>query len=152
MKIDMLKAKVTDVLACPTAPHEVTPGKFGWYPCSWQMYRKIKLLNFLLLLSKRQEAARDRYFGKLPHNRVIRKEGKVKLPKPIPIPEPLEPYLFLANAEKKDAWKLEEDYRSARFPKASREEVVPLKLSPARIDELLALAAGRLMPQLKEAV
>ncbi len=152
MKTEMLMNKLAEALTVPTPPHEVCEGKFGWYPCSRETYKKLKLLNFLLLLSKRQEAAQERYFRKLPQNRVIRKMNKVKLEKPIPLPEPVEPFLFSANAEKKDGWMVEDSYRAARYPKATREDVANVRLlSPARIDELLALAAGRAMP-VKEAV
>ena len=152
MKTEMLSNKLTEALATTTPPHEVCEGKFGWYPCCRETYKKLKLLNFLLLLSKRQEAAQERYYRKLPQNRVIRKQNKVKLEKPIPLPEPVEPFLFSLNAEKKDAWMVEESYRASRYPKPTKEDVLNVRLlSSARIDELLALAAGRVCP-VKEAV
>jgi hypothetical protein len=131
-------------LNTPTPSHEVSQSKWGFYPCCWQTYQKLRVLNFLGLLCLRQEAAYERWARKLPGNRVIRKQGKVLLEKPIPIPEPKSPALFNIGAEKKDQWKVGNSYRTAKYPKATAAEVEKLDISPARIDELLSLARQRL--------
>ncbi len=145
MKTEMLIAKLTEATSTPTVPHEVTDGKYGSYPCCRATYKRLKLLNFLLFMTKRQRAAEDRYYAKDPKNRVIRKQNKVKLDKPIPLPEPVEPFLPMTG-DSFNALEIELSYMKSRYPQ-KKEDVKPLTLPPARIDELLALVLNRVAPQ-----
>src|SRR5476651_1091711 len=96
--------KLETAMKTKTPPHQPTQGKWGWYLCCYDTYQKLRLLNYLWLLARKNQAAADRYFDKLPCNRVIRKRNGTILATPEQMPEPKNPILFWRNSEKKDAW------------------------------------------------
>lgn len=115
----------------------VYQGRFGFYPCDYETYRKLKRLNFLLLKSRIQAAAQERWDRKQPQNRVIRyRVGKMN---PVfserPRPRPLG-----IKISKNDAAAIEIDYRNARYPKPTAENAHPLRLNHQQIDDLLERA------------
>jgi hypothetical protein len=140
---------------------EVFHGRWGFYPCAVEAYRKLRRLNLLRFRSAVAEAAWNRWNRKMPHNRIarqtvrdgsgrpIRREPKLDdLGQQIPIPEPRRP---IAAAYVKAGGKnfavhisklIEADYRAARYPKASEGEVARLSLTPAQVDEQLARYEG----------
>jgi hypothetical protein len=107
-------------------------GRWGWYPCLFELFAQLKELNKRLTEARRRKAAHDRWSRKLPHNR----RG----------PEPALPDAFcqrltlpsgrtelvLVHAE------VETAYRTARHPTASEEEVQPLPIEERTIRELFA--------------
>lgn len=115
-------------------------GKWGFYPCEWATYRKLKQLNMALTRARRLAANWNRWDRKLSHNRVMRKKIRneagqvVGFEAPVPMPEPpLCPVFGLSRRED-----IEADYRKARYP-VGKEDVKPLALSLAEIDRLLGL-------------
>lgn len=114
-------------------------GRWGWYPCDYETYRKLKRLNFLAFQCLRRLGEHARWERKDPKNRVIRtRNGPRRDGHPLlvvgPLPEPvLGPILRVtANA-------IAADYRLARFP-SDTEDVVPLSSGMGLLDSLLALA------------
>src|SRR5262245_19500805 len=75
-------------------------GRWGYYPCPYELYRKLKRLNLLALHARRRSAAWERWYRKLPHNR----KGQ----------EPVLPPI-----SRDDADFIYADYRKARFPVAT---------------------------------
>ena len=115
------------------ATQNVVKGKFGFYPCEWETYRKLKRLNYLAFLHRKAEKAHARWENKDPKNRFA-VEPKQGCPR-------------LRERVKTGKWEttplvdiIYNDYREARYPKATAEEVKPLFLSNEQIDELLAVA------------
>jgi hypothetical protein len=106
--------------------------RFGFYPCEYDTYRKLRRLNFLRLLSLRQDARYERWARKLPHNRILRKRGRVVYEngKTVPCPEPAKGMTKLFDG-------IEEEYKRARYPKQTIEAVQKLNLSVADIDTKL---------------
>ncbi len=117
--------------------------KYGFYPCTYELYKKLKRLNFLAYESVRRNAAWERWNRKLPHNRVIKRydpacRGSGSRSKKMvvgPLPEPF------CCAEFNDSYiqPIYVDYRKARYPVASPELVKPIQLSEVKIDELLVI-------------
>src|SRR5262245_9109067 len=72
----------------------VFQSRWGFHPCDFSAYRKLKLLNHLLLRARRMAAAWERWHRKDPHNRVTR--GRIRNEKgqtvgyepPVPRAEP----------------------------------------------------------------
>jgi hypothetical protein len=138
-------------------------GKYGWYPCDWATYRKLKELNMAYTKAMHEKAAWERWDRKEPQNRVIR--GKLKNSKgqvvgyqaPIPMPEPELTTFFCKKVVKNVKWgkkgqyykegkdetfvelvdsSVPKDYRNARFPVAGQEGVTPLTLTLETINVL----------------
>lgn len=125
-------------------------GKFGFYPCEWETYRKLKRLNFLSLEHRKVFKRHERWELKLPHNRIQRKWTRNEAGQKIscvpgePITEPRKGCDELNGFVKEGMFGLIpirkiifDDYRKARYPQAKAEFVVPLKLSEQKIDQLL---------------
>lgn len=108
-------------------------GRWGFYPCSYELYRKLKRLNFLAFMARRRLASWERWNRKEPQNRMLWQKqlgprGWIR--KAIgPRPEPIVPPFDLECYDRIYA-----DYRKARYPVASEEMVKPLILSETKID------------------
>lgn len=137
-------------------------GRWGFYPCSYELYRKLKRLNYLCLLARQRLAAWERWNRKLPENRILRKytsyqsqtDGRWYREMTVLGPMP-EPELAPGVAGTFDLRLLDviyTDYRNARFPKASAAEVKPLTLSESKIDSLLASLEEWAQQQVAKAV
>ncbi len=138
-------------------------GKYGWYPCDWETYRKLKALNMDYDKALHQKAAWDRWDRKEPQNRVMRAKLKdnngkvVGYAAPVPLPEPALTSLFCKKVVKNVKWgkkgqyykdgkdetfvemvtmPIFEDYWKARYPVAGEEGVSPLSLKLDVIKEL----------------
>lgn len=146
--------------------HDAYKGRWGWHPCDYQTFQKLKLLNRQFVEAQHQVAAWNRWNNKLPHNRVIRKkirnaEGQVigRAPFGEPMPEPEFDPLFCRKAsfpayrnvngkyERYDRDYMELNdfsivaaYQQARKPQPNPESVRKLSISKDRIDELYRLA------------
>lgn len=123
-----MTATVTDL---PAGVHQ---SRWGFHPVSAEDFRKIKLLHKHYWIAKRRVAAHARWSRKLPQNRVIRKENKVKLAKPIPIPEPWCPKVYRDILSKP----IVPLYQQARHPQADARTVKPLAISMSQIEAWLA--------------
>ena len=140
--------------------------RFGWHPCDYATFRKLKTLHKLYWQAVYQKAAWERWERKEPQNRVMRPrirnaEGQVVGYKPaMPRPEPKlngflkkQTYktrynrsgLYLGKEVERErvVWAFVpeygwQDYKNARMPVETPEQVIPLKLTIEKIDELLA--------------
>jgi hypothetical protein len=145
----------------------VFQSRWGVHPCSYETYRKLKLLNHLYLRAVRLAHAWGRWKRKDPHNRVVRRrirdsEGKiVGYEPPVPLPEPKvclvfsRPEFVKRHLDKKgdfvregfmdervvtDDFGIIADYASARRPAAEPAQIQPLRLNAAEIDALFEKA------------
>lgn len=120
-------------------------GRWGFHPCSYELYRKLKRLNLLAFAALRRAAQHERWERKDPQNRRIF-VGCKGYDKPIkkrevskinrvykPWPEPV-----LAPIDRDMVDLIAADYRNARTPVAEESQVKPLILNEQRIDSLLA--------------
>jgi hypothetical protein len=98
---------------------EIHKNRFGYYPCSWETYRKLKRLNYLRIESLISNARWNRWNRKQPQNRY----GQ-------------EPYRMHFG----DHIQIYEDYQNARYPKQTASEVKPIILAQSQIDTLLSMA------------
>jgi hypothetical protein len=147
-----------------TATATIHKSKWGFHPCSYETYRKLRKLNALYGEALKQLAQWNRWNNKAPHNRVIRKKIRdskghtVGYQAPIPWDEPEIDSIFLDRKEKKvyghqgHSYKhgimvpyyelldygIPEDYRRC-YPVATAEEVQPLSISESEIDRLYKL-------------
>ncbi|MCI0639055.1 MAG: hypothetical protein L0Y72_20620 [Gemmataceae bacterium] len=125
-------------------------GRWGYYPCSFDAFQKLKELNKLWEKAKRQRAAWQRWIRKLPHNRVSRprlcdERGRtIGYGSPIPLPEPVLHPAFCRkvqlpsgrwDVELRDVG-IESAYRLARHPKATPDAVVPLPVALEEVHRL----------------
>jgi hypothetical protein len=115
-------------------------GRWGYYPCTYELYCKLKRLNFLALCARKRHAVWERWDRKFPENRVShppkgtpnrRKTALAPLPEPVLAPDGL--YGLSRDY-------IEESYRAARYPVNTPEEVIPIKFSEDRISKLLTEA------------
>jgi hypothetical protein len=145
----------------------VYQSRWGFHPCDYQTYRKLKFLNLAYLKAVRQAHAWMRWKRKDPHNRVIRRRKRddkgqtIGHEKPIPTPEPRICEVFSRKilekcyVDKKGNYCKEgfmeekvvtldlgtvEDYAACRKPRATMEEVIPLRNSLEAINELFEMA------------
>lgn len=144
---------------------ETHKSRFGFHPCSYEMFLKLKALNRMYWEALHQQAAWHRWERKEPHNRVIRprirnsKGEVVAYGATIPRPEPklnsfLEKVTYQTRQDRQGQWqrtaisrekvvfkegwgKVLSDYSNARYAKPTPEEVKPLELSIEQIDKLL---------------
>jgi hypothetical protein len=137
--------------------------RWGFHPCDYQTYRKLKLLNRVYLQSVRMAHTWARWKRKDPHNRVIRRRIRndkgqtIGYEPPIPLPEPRICPVFSQKVfeqrhvdkrgsffregfrEEKvvtDDCSIPADYASARKPVADPAEVRPLHHTEAELEEL----------------
>jgi hypothetical protein len=141
--------------------------RWGFHPCDYQTYRKLKFLNQVYLQAVRLAHAWARWKRKDPHNRVIRRrirneQGDVIGYEPsVPLPEPrICPVFAQKLVEKRHVDKkgnfsregfMEEkvvtddrgisaEYASARTPVADPSGVQPLHHTVAELEELYEAA------------
>jgi hypothetical protein len=141
--------------------------KWGWHPCDYETYRLLKALNRLCERARRQCAAWHRWRRKLPHNRVLRRavvDGHgnkvgVEVVGPRPEPELTPPFCARRQAWTRRGedgrplreWRptetvefndhgVPEAYAAARRPAPTEEGVARLRLTPAGVRRLAALA------------
>jgi hypothetical protein len=137
--------------------------RWGFHPCDYQTYRKLKLLNQVYLQAVRLAHAWSRWKRKDPHNRVIRRrirnekgqtigyELPVALPEPKICPVFSQKVFEKCHVDKKgnfsregfmdekvvtDAFRIPADYASARKPAADPSGVQPLHNTVAELEEL----------------
>ena len=110
----------------------------------------LKELNKLWAKTRRQTAAWQRWYRKLPHNRVRRQRLRDERGRPIgygppePLPEPALPACFCRKVQLPSGrfevflsgGAVEIAYRLARRPKPTAEEVEPLPISQEEVHRL----------------
>lgn len=138
-------------------------GKYGWYPCDWATYKKLKALNMNYDKALHEKARWERWDRKEPQNRVVRAKLKdsngnvVGYAAPIPQAEPEITSIFLkkvvkkVNFDKKGNYHkngidqtfaeltdlpIFNDYWKARYPVAGEEGVDSLSMKLDEINEL----------------
>ena len=141
--------------------------RWGFHPCDYQTYRKLKFLNQIYLKAVRMARAWERWRRKDPHNRVVRRrirneKGQVTgYEPPVPLPEPkICPVFsqkvfeqrhvgkqgnfsregFVEETLVTDHFWIPADYASSRKPVANPGEVQSLHQTMAEFDELNAKA------------
>lgn len=120
--------------------------RWGFHPCTYEMYLKLKRLNFLTFISLRRAGEYKRWERKLPENRRIFVGGKngweannqkkrdipkmhrVYKPWPTPILAPVDPNTL--------QWAVY-DFHAARTP-VVESQVKPLHFTEEQIDSILA--------------
>jgi hypothetical protein len=123
-----------------TVPTEVHQSKWGYHPCDYETYQKLRKINYVRYLSIKMQAAWNRWRRKEPQNRVIRKWTRNADSQRTgyeiigPRPEPERCPVF------SDKWSLtysiERDYENAKVPRRNKEDVQALRLSKDDINEL----------------
>jgi hypothetical protein len=138
-------------------------GKYGYHPCDWQTYQKLKKINMALTEAIHMKAAWERWYMKEERNRVIRKRIKdsngqvIGYEDPIPCPEPPLCPVFSTKIVNMSKWDkhhvyhkdpvevisieltklpIYEDYRKARYPSASEESCSLLSINLDLVNEL----------------
>lgn len=141
--------------------------KWGFHPCGYETFMKLKSLQKLYQDALRRKAAWERWERKLPENRISRKKIRnsagqvVGFMAPQPLPEPelnnlLEKVEYTTHQDRSGQYSTKPhkrervvlrkfaelilaDYRNARFPVSAENQVRPLKLSEDQIDALCKL-------------
>lgn len=126
-------------------------GRFGFYPCDFDTFLKIKKLHSFYWKALRRNAEWERWYRKAPQNRVLRKwfrdekgrktGSEIVGPKPEPKCYPVftesNHYVAKGGHALKDLG-IREAYNNARTPREKAEDVAPLNLSVEKIDKMLA--------------
>jgi hypothetical protein len=113
---------------------KVYEGRWGFYPCDYETYRKIKLLHKWYWEAIRDWANWCRWERKEPQNRVIKRKVKDSKGNTVgrevvgPKPEPVVCPHFLRNGKPSPWYGVESHglgtyYAMARYPKKTAEEV-----------------------------
>lgn len=120
-------------------------GRWGYYPCKYETFRKLKRLNYLCLKARIEGARWFRWGRKAEHNR---KYEEPQLPEKLctfsNVPQTgyvrydlnwwnHSQYLRFTST----LIAIETAYETARFPKETRDLVTPLRYSAEEIDEML---------------
>jgi hypothetical protein len=148
--------------------------RWGFHPCDYATYRKLRLLNRVYERAVRLAHAWDRWKRKDPHNRVTRRRLRDATGRPICYAEPAplaEPPLcplfsrkvqerrfvdkkgrctpegFLDDKVVTDGPWIPTDYSAARRPVSDPGAVRPLRCTLAQIDEFYARALAWLEQQ-----
>lgn len=148
--------------------------RWGFHPCDYATYRKLKLLNRVHERAVRLAHSWDRWHRKDPHNRVCRRrirddQGRtIGYAEPVPIPEPPLCSVFCRKEQErrfvdnkgnycKDGFLDEKvvtdhgwiatDYSAARKPASEPGAFRPLHGTVAEIDELYEQARAWLERQ-----
>lgn len=144
--------------------------RWGFVPCSYEVYLLLKELHGRYQKALRQFRAWQRWHRKAPHNRVVRErlrdaQGRrcgCRIVGPRPEPgccpvftrwQTLRPNAFCGNPaertvfsfahEEEMGWQIIAAYRQARTPRATSAEVRPLEMPESEIRELVEkLRAG----------
>jgi len=150
-----------------SATINVHKSKWGFHPCGYETFKKLKALQKLYQDALRRRAAWERWERKLPENRISRKKIRnsagqvVGFMAPQPLTEPelnalLEKEEYKTYQDRFGAYSSKQhvrervvfrrfaedilsDYRNARFPVSSENQVQPLELSEEQIDALCKL-------------
>lgn len=145
-------------------------GKFGWYPCDLETYRKLKAINLAYNEAIHKLKAWERWERKDPQNRVIRKKLKDSTGQVVgygiaePMPEPEVCLVFCEKIVKSVSYdkngtyhkngidrtfvkmiedSVYDDYRKARYPVPSEADIKPLFMNLDRINQLFSDIKGR---------
>lgn len=137
--------------------------RWGFHPCDYQTYRKLKTLNQVYRQAIRLAHAWARWKRKDPHNRILRRRIRnekgqtIGYELPVPLPEPSicsffsQKIIEIRYVDKKgnfsregfqeekvvtDDLRIPADYVSARKPVANAAEVQPLHHTVAELEEL----------------
>ena len=137
--------------------------RWGFHPCDYETYCKLKFLNLAYQKAVRLAHAWRRWQRKDPHNRVSRRRVRnsegwtVAYEPPVPLPEPKSCPVFSQKVFEKrhgdqrghfsregflvekvvtDDRGIPDAYASARKPVANQADVQPLRLSAAELEEL----------------
>lgn len=137
--------------------------RWGFHPCDYQTYRRLKILNQVYQQAIRLAHAWARWERKAPHNRVLRRRIRnekgqtIGYEPPIPLPEPSICSVFtqkifeIVHVDKQGSFSREgfrvekvitddlgipADYASARKPVPEPAEVQPLHHTVAELEEL----------------
>jgi hypothetical protein len=148
--------------------------RWGFHPCDYATYRKLKLLHLVYMRAVRLAHAWDRWNRKAAHNRVRRPRLRdtsgrtIGYGAPTPLAEPLLCPLFSRKVQERrfvdpsgqciregflvekvvtDDAGIVTDYAAARRPVAEAGAVRPLRCTVARLDELYAQALAWLEQQ-----
>jgi hypothetical protein len=149
--------------------------RWGFHPCDYHTYRKLKILNRVYRQAIRLAHAWARWKRKDPHNRVLRRRIRnekgqtIGYEPPVPLPEPRICSVFAQKIVEKrhvdkqgnfsregfmeekvvtdDLW-IPADYASARKPVADPAEVQPLHHTIAELEELYEKA--RTWPEVQD--
>jgi hypothetical protein len=157
-----------------SAVANVFRSRWGFHPCEYATYRKLKLLNMVYERAVRLAHAWERWKRKDPHNRVSRRRLRdaggrtIGYAEPVPLPEPpLCPVFsrkvqerrfvdkkghcskegFLEEKVVTDVPLIASDYSAARRPAADAAAVPRLHHTAAQIDELYEQARAWLEQQ-----
>lgn len=124
---------------------DVFESKFGFHPCDYETYRKLKAIHKWYWQTLRAYANWERWNRKLPKNRVCRRWQRDTQGRKIgyeivgPAPEPIVCPVLEAEAACTRSFpggsKWVRDYHCARRPR-KREEVVPLFHTIEQINQL----------------
>jgi hypothetical protein len=137
--------------------------RWGFHPCDYATYRKLKVLNLVYQRAVHLAHAWERWHRKAPHNRVRRRrlrdgQGQtIGYADPVPLAEPPLCPLFSRKVQEQrfmdrmgsyvregfldekvvtdDPW-IATDYSTARRPAADAGAVRPLRCTVAEIDDL----------------
>lgn len=135
--------KKETTMSSTTSTFVPVQGRWGFYPCSREHYKKLKRLNWLVLQCRRQDAAYRRWERKATQNRRIfiggkngwetaKKRDVPKMHRAYkPAPEPVMAEIYPPQMEY-----IERDYRSARYPQTEA-EVKPLIFGSEYVDATL---------------
>ena len=137
--------------------------RWGFHPCDYTTYRKLKFLHYAYLKAVRLAHVWQRWERKDPHNRVMRRRIRndkgqtIGYEPPVPIPEPRicpvfsQKVLERRHVDKKgqyfrdgfleekvvtDDFGIVADFAAARMPAKEMAEVRPLRMSVEAIDAL----------------
>ena len=128
----------------------VVEGRFGFYPCDYDTYQKIRKIYNAYLKSLSQNASWWRWTNKQPQNRVIRRwkrdaqgrrcgceiVGKRPEPSINPVFWNMSPLYHRPVMNRVIIDKVIADYRRARYPMKRAEDVVSLSMSNEEIENL----------------
>jgi hypothetical protein len=137
--------------------------RWGFHPCDYSTYRKLKFLHHAYLKSVRLAHVWQRWRRKDPHNRVMRRRIRndkgqtIGYEPPVPIPEPQMCPVFSRKVPERrhvnkkgqffrdgfleekvvtDDFGIVADYAAARKPAKEKAEVQPLRMPLETIDAL----------------
>jgi len=141
---------------------QIFQSRFGYHPCSYETFKKLKFLNKIYYQALHSTAAWRRWKRKDPHNRIMRRKIRneqkqvIGYEEPKPMPEPLICPIFAKKIKEKAHWdkyKYHKDgflddfvvldnavissaYYQARMPAPTPENVVLLNIKLEDIDAL----------------
>ena len=146
-----------------SAVSTVCRSRWGFHPCDFATYRKLKVLHAVYQRALSLAHAWERWHRKAPHNRVSRprirdEQGRtVGYAEPVPVAEPPLCPVFSRKEQRKrligrtgdssrdvvlddmvvtDGPGIANDYSTARRPAADPAAVRPLRCTPAELDDL----------------